>query len=93
MLNVLNALNHWRKQELAIASCVSPPSRRSITTAKETRQMRFKGKVIYYILSQTTKAGCDMVKQKVKRNPGAMATYFAFRMLTDLLPGGRARKN
>jgi hypothetical protein len=55
--------------------------------------MRFKGKVIYYILSQTTKAGCDMVKQKVKRNPGAMATYFAFRMLTDLLPGGRARKN
>lgn len=53
--------------------------------------MRFKGKVIYYIFTETTKAGCGVIKQKVKRNPGALAAYIAFKMLTDLLPAGPRR--
>jgi len=47
--------------------------------------MRFKGKVIYYIVSQTAAATVKLLKEKVKRNPGTLAAYFAARMLGDLI--------
>ncbi|PZM82889.1 MAG: hypothetical protein DKT66_12945 [Candidatus Melainabacteria bacterium] len=47
--------------------------------------MRFRGKVIYYIVTQTAQASIQLMKQMVKRNPGAMATYFAARMIGDLI--------
>lgn len=53
--------------------------------------MRFKGKVIYYIITQTAQASVKLMKQKVKRNPGAIAAYFAATMLGDLVVPNKRR--